>query len=170
MGLIKNIMRQKTKKISNGVKKEKSFTIIELLVVISVIGLLAGIVWIGLSGIISKARITKAQAEVETIFKAILMLRTDTGKYPRVNDINSIDGFKNYVAPYLSDVGNDPWGKSYFYDGCPEPCESCVGPDWNAGCELGVWQTSICSGGPDGIIQSQNVPGPVGDDICLYFK
>jgi len=155
---------------SKSVRRNEGFTLIELLVVIAIIGLLAGIVWVGLTGARLKAKISKASAETNTIYKAIMMFHADTGKYPRVNDINSVDDFKTYVAPYLSDITNDPWGNPYFYDGCPEPCGDCKDSGWDAICEPGQWQTSICSGGPDGVIQSQDVEGPVGDDSCVYFK
>ena len=152
------------------VRRNEGFTLIELLVVIAIIGLLAAIVWVSLSGARLKAKISKAEAEVNTIYKAVKMLQADTGKYPRVNDINSIDDFKTYLAPYIYDITNDPWGNPYFYDGCPEPCGDCADLTWNAICEPGQWQTSVCSGGPDGVIESQDVEGPVGDDSCVYFK
>ena len=149
--------------------KNKGFTLIELLVVIAVIGLLSSIVLVSMQRTREKARIAKAREEVNTIYKAILIKDATEEKYPSVNNINSASGFNTYLSPYITGIGNDPWGMSYFYDGCPEPCSSCSGPGWNAVCEPGLWQTSVCSGGPDKSITSQN-RSPVGDDICIYFS
>jgi len=145
--------------------RKKGFTLIELLVVIAIIGLLSSIVLVSIKGAREKAKIAKARQEVNTIYKAILLKEATEGKYPSVGNINSASDFNTYLAPYLTGIGNDPWGVSYFYDGCPEPCSSCGG----AGCEPGLWQTSVCSGGPDKSIASHN-RSPVGDDICIYFN
>jgi len=147
----------------------KGFTLIELLVVIAVIGLLSSIVLVSMQGAKQKANIAKAQQELTAIYKAILLKEAKEEGYPHINNINSINDFKTYLAPYLSSIGNDPWGHPYFYDGCPEPCTSCSGAGWDAGCEAGLWQASIGSSGPDGIFTSHNV-APNGDDIFIYFS
>lgn len=149
--------------------KEKSFTLIELLVVIAVIGLLSSVVLVQIGPVRERARIAKAREEVNTIFTAITTYWGNTEEYPHSNNIDTADGFKACCGSYSPQMGNDPWGQSYFYDGCPEPCGSCSGSGWDASCETGLWQTSVCSGGPDKTISSHNV-SPNGDDICIYFN
>ena len=68
------------KKIENS---RKSFTLIELLVVIAILGILASMILVSLGGAKERAKIVKAQAEVREIYNAILLLETDTGKWPR---------------------------------------------------------------------------------------
>ncbi len=150
-------------------KGEKSFTLIELLVVIAIIGLLASVVLVSMQGTREKAKIAKARQEVNALYKAITLKEATEEEYPHVNNINSADDFIAHLSPYISSIGNDPWGNSYFYDGCPDPCSSCSGAGWDAGCESGLWNTSVCSGGPDGSITSHNRE-PQGDDICIYFS
>ena len=119
--------------------KNKGFTLIELLVVIAIIGLLSGIALVSIQKAREKAKIAKARGEVNTIYKAIFIKEATEGEYPHVNNIASADGLNTHLAPDLTGIGNDPWGNSYFYDGCPEPCSSCKGSGWNAGCETGLW-------------------------------
>jgi general secretion pathway protein G len=145
--------------------KRKSFTLIELLVVIAIIGLLSSIVLVSLSGTRQKAKITKAREEITAIHKAILLMEVQTSVYPAVNNIATSAAFNSYLSSYIGNITDDPWGHSYFYDGCPEPCGSCG----SVGCETGIWQTSVCSGGPDGVINSHN-RAPINDDICIYFS
>ncbi len=144
---------------------EKGFTLIELLVVIAIIGMLSGMVLVSMSGARDKARISRARADVDAIYNAILRLEAETERYPAGGDINTTAGFKTYLGAYIPGIGDDPWGKPYYYDGCPEPCPSCGAVN----CEAGLWRTAICSGGPDRAITSFNT-APNGDDICIYFN
>lgn len=149
--------------------KEKGFTLIELLVVIAIIGMLSSVVLVSTNSSREKAKIAKAQSDINAIFQAITVKEATEQEYPHINNITSTSAFNSYLAPYLTSISDDPWGNPYYYDGCPEPCGSCSGSGWNASCEAGQWQTSVCSGGPDGIISSHNRT-PTGDDICIYFS
>lgn len=145
------------------------FTLIELMIVISIIGMLAGVVMVSMRGARTKAQIARAQTDVSEIYKAIMLMEASTEKYPASNNISTAANFKKFVAPFLPGVDNDPWGHSYFYDGCPAPCTSCIIGGVSIGCETGAYAASVCSAGPDGILTAQNV-SPRGDDICIYFE
>jgi len=144
--------------------ENQAFTLIELMVVIAIIGLLSSVVLVSMQGAKRKAQVAKVQQDIEAIYKAILLKEATEEVYPSVNNINSASGFKTYLAPYITGMGDDPWGHAYFYDGCPEPCASCG----SVGCESGLWQSSVGSAGPDGIFTSHNVV-PNGDDIFYIF-
>ncbi|MBC7766658.1 prepilin-type N-terminal cleavage/methylation domain-containing protein [Arenimonas sp.] len=66
-------------------KNNKGFTLIELMVVISIIGLLSSIVLATLKDARDKATGTKFKSEIKQLVTALELYRTDTGYYPYEN-------------------------------------------------------------------------------------
>ncbi|HEV3008676.1 MAG TPA: type II secretion system major pseudopilin GspG [Burkholderiales bacterium] len=101
--------------------RAKGFTLLELLVVVVIIGLLAGFVAPRYFGQVGKSEVNVAKAQIDAIEKALDQYRLDTGRYPS-NEL----GLKALVerpstepkwnGPYLKKaVPLDPWGKAYIY-------------------------------------------------------
>jgi prepilin-type N-terminal cleavage/methylation domain-containing protein len=65
--------------------KNKGFTIIELLVVISIISFLASIVLVNVNMYMSKARDARTKADIRQIIIAMQMYYADHGSYPTTN-------------------------------------------------------------------------------------
>ena len=100
------------------------FTLVELMVVIVIIGLLAGIVGVNVIGYIAKAKIKTAQAQIKTFHNAVKLYKLDTGQYP-----DNAMGLEALVEQppgaigwntdgYLDGVSLiplDPWHNSYEY-------------------------------------------------------
>jgi general secretion pathway protein G len=97
------------------------FTLLELLVVLVIIGLLAGIVGPRLFGNISKSEVTTAKAQIDILGKALDQFRLDVGRYPTSQEglailMKPIAGDTHWHGPYLrKDVPLDPWGMPYQY-------------------------------------------------------
>ena len=90
--------------------KFKGFTLLELLVVIVIIGLLAGYVAPRYFSQVGKSEIQVARAQIDALEKAVDQYRLDNRRYP-----TSEEGLVA-VQPYLKKaVPNDPWGRAYVY-------------------------------------------------------
>ena len=99
-------------------KKSKGFTLLELLVVIVIIGLLAGYVAPRYFGQVGKSEIQVARAQIDSLEKALDQYRLDTRHYPQALDaLNSKpENEASWSGPYLKkSVPNDPWGRPYVY-------------------------------------------------------
>lgn len=100
---------------------KQGFTLLELLVVIVIIGLLAGYVGPRYFGQIGKAQVQTTRAQIDTLSKALDQYRLDTGRYPTTEQgLNSLvkqptDEAK-WAGPYLKkEVPLDPWDRAYQY-------------------------------------------------------
>jgi general secretion pathway protein G len=97
------------------------FTLLELLVVMVIIGLLAGYVGPKYFAQIGKSEIKTAKAQIDALGKALDQYRLDTGRYPSTEQglaaLNVPPGNEpKWQGPYLQKaVPNDPWGKAYLY-------------------------------------------------------
>ncbi len=97
------------------------FTLLELLVVIVIIGLLAGYVGPKYFSQVGKSEVKVARAQIEAFGKALDQYRLDTGHYPSTaQGLAALTakpaGETKWDGPYLKKtVPADPWGNAYQY-------------------------------------------------------
>lgn len=99
----------------------RGFTLLELLVVMVIIGLLAGYVGPKLFGQIGKSESKVARAQIDALQKALDQYRIDIGSYPGTQQglqalvVKPMDEAR-WLGPYLAKaVPPDPWGRAYLY-------------------------------------------------------
>ena len=116
-------------------RNEGGFTLIELILVMVIIGILAGAVTLNFSGYIGDANKARAQSDLKAIESALeLYAIRNNDNYPKsLNDL--VSGERRY----LKDLKDDPWGNAYVYrtpgsDGKPYELSS-MGKDGQAGTE-----------------------------------
>ncbi len=105
-------------------RRDKGFTLIEILIVVIIIGLLASLVGPKLFSKVSGARQKSAKAQIELFGTALDAFRLDTGRYPTTEEgLKALrekpSGTEQWQGPYLpKELPSDPWGKPYIYK-CP---------------------------------------------------
>lgn len=103
------------------VRVVQGFTLLELLVVMVIIGLLAGYVGPKYFAQIGKSEIKLARAQIDALDKSLDQFRLDTGHYPSMEDglaalVARPASEPKWDGPYLKKgVPQDPWGNPYVY-------------------------------------------------------
>jgi len=100
---------------------ERGFTLLELLVVIVIIGLLAGYVAPKYFAQVGKSEVQVARAQIDALEKALDQYRLDTRHYPSPEQglkalVERPGNEAQWNGPYLrKDIPLDPWGRPYIY-------------------------------------------------------
>jgi len=98
--------------------RQRGFTLVELLLVLVILALIAGLV---LPGIIGKAESAKAKAassQISRIEMSVESFYLDTGNPPSSLDelVNEPSGVSGWNGPYIKNsLLKDPWGQAYIY-------------------------------------------------------
>jgi len=102
-------------------KREKGFTLIEMLIVMVILGLLAALVGPRMFGKVGKSRQKAAKAQISLFETTLDTYRLDTSRYPTTEQgLQALrtkpGGVERWDGPYLpKDVPVDPWGHAYQY-------------------------------------------------------
>jgi general secretion pathway protein G len=93
----------------------------ELLVVLAILGLLAGLVGPTVLGQLGGAKTKTAGIQMRDLEQALEMYKLDVGRFPNTSQgldalVNKPSGVKGWNGPYLkAAVPQDPWGRDYIY-------------------------------------------------------
>jgi general secretion pathway protein G len=111
--------------VTAALRSQRGFSLIELLVVIIILGLIAGLVGPRLFGRVGQSKQATARAQIELLGAALDQYRLDIGAYPAaavgLQALVQNPNAPNWNGPYLKKnaVPSDPWGKPYQYKCCP---------------------------------------------------
>jgi general secretion pathway protein G len=101
---------------------EGGFTLVEMLVVITIIGLIIGLVGPRVLGYLSESKVKAAKIQIESFSAALDLFYLDNGRYPAGNEglaalVQRPASAGAWNGPYLKTgaVPTDPWGHPYVY-------------------------------------------------------
>ncbi len=101
--------------------KINGFTLLELLVVMVIIGLLAGLVAPRYFGQVGKSQVKVAAAQIDSLDKALVQFRLDADRFPTSEEgLSALNeqptDVVSWYGPYLKKaVPADPWGRPFLY-------------------------------------------------------
>ena len=134
-----------TDKRTHTSRKQRGFTLIEIMIVVVIIGILGAIIVPTFMSRPDQARVTAAQTDLRSIGAALDLYRLDNFQYPSTEQglealVTRPSGFpepKNYNPDgYIKALPTDPWGSPYVYERAGSAFELySLGADGNEGGE-----------------------------------
>ncbi|MGQ4274799.1 type II secretion system major pseudopilin GspG [Terrihabitans sp. B22-R8] len=103
-------------------RRQAGYTLVELLVVITIIGLIVALVGPRVLGYLGDSKVKTAKIQIQGFTSALDLYYLDTGRYPSSSEgLNALvqrgAGTTTWNGPYLKggSVPLDPWGRPYVY-------------------------------------------------------
>ncbi len=109
---------------SENMRRNRGFTLIEVLIVVVILGIMATIIVPRIMGRPEEARRTKAIVDIKAIETALNLYKIDNGGYPSTEQgLNALveKPSSGEIPPrwkdggYLPKLPKDPWGNQYIY-------------------------------------------------------
>jgi general secretion pathway protein G len=104
--------KQKTKN-----RKQKGFSLIEILVVMVIMATIMGIVANSIGNNKKKAKLKEAEIKINRLKMSVEGFNTDTGYYPQnLDELINDNGDGNWLGPYAKQKEiKDPWNEKFHY-------------------------------------------------------
>ncbi len=99
-------------------RKALGFSLVEIMIVVVIMGLLAGVVTVSVRGYLTKSKQATVKQAIATIVKALESFYGEYSRYPTADENLDILTRPNekFPDPLLSGKPIDPWGKPYQYN------------------------------------------------------
>jgi general secretion pathway protein G len=105
------MMRSNNRRSKLALAAQRGMTLIEIMVVITILGLIAAAVAVNVVGQLADAKIKQAKTDLHTLENCLDLYKVDKGRYP-----TSDEGLAAVVAAGKCKAGlKDPWQHDYVY-------------------------------------------------------
>ncbi|MDR3484784.1 MAG: type II secretion system major pseudopilin GspG [Bradyrhizobium sp.] len=101
---------------------EQGFTLVEMLVVITIIGLIMGLIGPRVLNYLSESKVKAAKIQLQSFGGALDLFYLDAGRFPSTAEgltalVRPTPGVAAWNGPYLKggNIPNDPWKNGYVY-------------------------------------------------------
>ena len=101
---------------------QQGFTLVEMLVVITIIGLIMGLIGPRVLNYLSESKVKAAKIQLQSFGGALDLFYLDAGRFPSTSEglaalVRPAPGVAAWNGPYLKggNVPNDPWNNGYVY-------------------------------------------------------
>ena len=142
-------------------KPSSSFTLIELLIVVAIIGILAALIIVSLNTVLPKSRDAQRISDLNQIQKAVNMYYVDNGRYPPLFGGPGAPGCTaitsaptGWLAPIMDTIPTDPlWNQNINSPNLPHDYQYCCElisdsfSQWDCGQTYAIWAALETSSG-----------------------
>ncbi|MEL6545754.1 MAG: type II secretion system major pseudopilin GspG [Myxococcota bacterium] len=126
---------------------ERGMTLVEIMVVVVIIAMVAGIVGVQVFGVLGGAQNKAAWTQMKNIQDSLDVYKLNNRKYPSTAEgLQALTQSKGGTEPLMKTVPKDPWGNDFIY----------------------VYPGQQNSGGVDLLSYGQDGVSGNGDDICAW--
>jgi general secretion pathway protein G len=85
----------------------RGMTLIEIMVVLVILGLIAGAIGFNVFSNLKEAQIKSAKLDLQGLSNGVDLFHVETGQWP--------DSMQQLIPKYVREIRKDPWGKDYAY-------------------------------------------------------
>lgn len=111
-----SVAKKKSAKSSQRRRRQRGLTLIEILVVVTILGMIAGIVGITVANQLEDAKIDTASIQLKNISDALELYKIKFNRYPK-----TAEGLQMLIKPpkgkkpLMSTLPKDPWDGDYIF-------------------------------------------------------
>lgn len=105
--------------------RARAFSLVELMIVITIIGLIVALVAPRLAGALGRGRVQSTRAQIELLAGAVTQFNLDVGRYPTTEEglgalLEKPQGVEDdkWLGPYLEKdfIPTDAWDREFIYE------------------------------------------------------